>query len=334
MYKKFLLTLIFVFAFVFLASFLLPNFSRISFAEDVTQSDISVELNPNNPGANEDVTITVGSYLVNLDTYMITWLVDGKFEKADTGEKSFTIKTGGVGSKKTVSVTVKQGFTEITKTIVLSPSEVDLLWEANSYVPPFYKGLPLPTQEGTMNIVAIPNFKKKKFPNDAVFSWSKNDDPILESSGYKKNSLTYSLSYLRNDQSAAVTVNSVDGVESATKELKIFAVKPKIVFYERSPLLGLDLSKALAGSYSPNESQTSIFAVPYFFSTKDISEKNLAFSWVINGNNIPTPKIPNLLTVKPLSNESGIATINISASYLGKLFEDATNSLQLTLNQQ
>lgn len=330
MYRKFfLLTTI-----LFLASFLYPHTPMRVFAQEVGQSDIALELSPQSPGAFEDVTLSLKSYLVNLDKYTISWSVNGELIKTGIGEKSLVVQTGAVGSKKTVSIEIRQGFTEIIKTVVLSPNEVDLLWEGNSYVPPFYKGLPLATQEGSINVVAIPNFKDKKNIRDGVFNWYVNNDPVLGSSGYKKDSFNYNLSYLRADQSIGVVVDSITSGEQATKEMKVFPIKPKILFYEKSPLYGLDLTKLIYSGYTPKESQTTIFAVPYYFSSKDLKVADLNFIWKINNSSITTPAKKNVLTVKPISNDSGIATIDLSVQYFGKLFEDATNKIQLTLNQQ
>src|ERR1035437_6016511 len=83
---------------IFLFSFVLKTFA-------ITSLDISANVVPPNPVPYDNVTITLSSYTVNLDSVSISWFVNGKSIKTGIGQKSFSVTAGASGS--TTQVTVK-----------------------------------------------------------------------------------------------------------------------------------------------------------------------------------------------------------------------------------
>jgi hypothetical protein len=96
---------------------------------------------PEKPGANQDVYAEIESYAIDLSRSQVTWLINGVIKKQGFGERTFSFKTGPLGSSMNLRVVAisPQG-QSIEEEIVIQTSEVDLIWKADSYTPPFYKG--------------------------------------------------------------------------------------------------------------------------------------------------------------------------------------------------
>ena len=301
------------------------------------ESDISVEMIPQSPGAFTNVLINLQSYSINLDSSTITWKVDGKVVAASVGIKNYEIRTGPIGSITTIVAEVKNNLNTITKTITIKPSSVDMLWESYSYVPPFYKGKALPGEESEIHVVAIPQMKNNigamVKPSDVVYSWNRNDNAVPGASGYSKQDFTFNSSYLHNSQKVVVTASSsIDGT-SARGEVSILPNPQKILFYKSTPLYGLDISKTINKGFSLKSGEVTIFAAPYNFSIKDGVDKDLSYKWKINNKIINTPERRNMLTIKPISGQVGVAQIELALESITKLYELATGQMQVTLGQ-
>ena len=54
---------------------------------------------------------------------------------------TFTFTAGSLGKTQKVTVNgVENDGTSITQSISVMPASIDLIWQAHSYTPPFYKG--------------------------------------------------------------------------------------------------------------------------------------------------------------------------------------------------
>src|ERR1035437_9361109 len=108
---------------------------------DGIQNNIQVSVSPEFPKAGDTVAIHLQSYSTPLDQAMISWIVGGVVVSKGYGLVDFSTTVGRVGSRSTVtSRIVTAGGSTVTRTVTVQPANVDLLWQATSYVPPFYQG--------------------------------------------------------------------------------------------------------------------------------------------------------------------------------------------------
>ncbi len=84
--------------------------------------------------------------------------------------------------------------TSVTKDIPITPEDLDIIWQANSYVPPFYEGKALFPPVGTVSFVAMPGFIDSNGnpvnPKKLIYTWSQDTTVLGDKSGYGKNVLT------------------------------------------------------------------------------------------------------------------------------------------------
>src|SRR3989339_1285515 len=72
-----------------------------------SSSSILVNVAPENPAPNENTTITLNSYVNNLDSVMIAWSVNGKNVLSGIGKKSFLLNAPAAGGETSVVATVE-----------------------------------------------------------------------------------------------------------------------------------------------------------------------------------------------------------------------------------
>ena len=136
----------------------LPAFAQIN---STGTSALTISANPTYPGPDSTVTLTAESPLLDLADSTIQWSVDGK--SAGTGQ-SIQVPLGGLGQETDVAVSVSGDSGSDSASLSLIPASLDLLWEANSYVPPFYQGRALPGSGSTIRVMALEDSAGKRSP--------------------------------------------------------------------------------------------------------------------------------------------------------------------------
>jgi hypothetical protein len=97
----------------------------------VNDHDIDVALTPEQPRPNQNVTIELSSYATEMNKATITWSVNGTTKLNGIGKTKLSITTGDVGQKTDVSIVIiTQEGTRVDKRIVITPAQLDILWEA------------------------------------------------------------------------------------------------------------------------------------------------------------------------------------------------------------
>lgn len=298
---------------------------------------VAVTLTPANPGPNERVTIRLQSYSFDLDTAAVEWSRDGKLMSSNIGLAEHTFTTKGLGVSTVIVAKISPiGYPVITKTIEIVPMSVDLLWEAtDSVVPPFYRGKAMPTSESAVRFFAVPQIRASNgallAPSAFVYDWRENYSGNAAKSGYAKSGYVAAMDYLNPEKRISVQVSTRDGGASAAGDIVLRPVQPKLVLYAASPLYGPLYGRALDGGYVVEGSDTSIVAMPYFFSPRDPASPLLKYTWKINGEAIAAPGVPNSLFLHRDSEEKGTAQVELAVENPRKLFQELKSTLTLSL---
>ncbi len=308
----------------------------ISFAEmqiEVQENEVSIETIPENPQPYDDVTINISSYATDLNKAIITWQTDKGVVLSGIGKTSYSLKALGPNTTIILNISIKPvgSMNTINKKVVISPSEVELVWEAaDGYTPLFYKGKSFVSGEGLIKVVAIPNTNTiKSGRGSVVYNWKSGDEALLEATGYNKEYYTFPNSALNNKEEITVTASAVDGQYNATKTITIPIISPKVLFYKKSPTEGILYNMALNSNSPFIEEEMTIVAEPYFLALKG-HENEFNYNWKINGDNINTPSKKTELTIRPTS-RGGYANISLMMENLNKLFQKVTGQLKLTI---
>lgn len=299
-----------------------------------------VKFVPEVPGPNEDVYIEVISYETDLNKAKITWLVNGSIVSNGTGKKSFNFKTGNQGTKTTVSVSILtiEGVSS-SKDFAITPSSVDIIWQAETYTPPFYKGKALFSHESILTFLAIPHITNQNgttlSPSNLIYTWKKNGSVLGNFSGYGKNTYSMQGSIVSRPIEITVTVTSPDTDAVGFARTVVYPVDPVVLMYEKDPLYGIRLEKSLFGTVSlENKEEIEVVALPLFFGEKVLSNNNILYDWKINNSDIDKKTLERSKIFRPIEGTSGTSYISLSAENAGSLLQTASVGFNLEFNKE
>ena len=138
-------------------SILFANVSTSHAQSFLGQTDpVQLIPNPEFPTPKSQITISLNDYSVETTGANITWYVNNIEDASFRNERSISITTGALGEKTTVRVVLtRSNAPALSSSITIVPTVVDIVLEANTYVPNFYKGRALPSTESRVRAIAV-----------------------------------------------------------------------------------------------------------------------------------------------------------------------------------
>lgn len=277
---------------------------------------LSLQASPLFPQPKQPVTVTVNSSAMDLVRSTITWYVNGTVVKKGLGVTSIQVSTGAEGSSKVVVAEVENAAGKrAIKSIQITSASVDVVWEAHSYTPPFYKGKALYPYQGTFTAVAITNLVENGVrlnPKDLIYTWEVDGELLKKSSGLGKDSAMLSGSIIIQPLRISVEVSSPSGKTTSRGGTTIEPRAPETVLYEESPLYGPLYHKSFGSSITLKNQEIWLKAVPYYFSTPRSNPAQLTYAWTIN-NSISSDTRDTVILRQP-GKVSGNSTVSVSTS--------------------
>ena len=316
-------------------------FSFQSLSDDSDTGSISVSLSPSEPGPNQLVKVAIISYGIDLDRAEISWYLNTKLEKTAIGEKTFSFKTGPLGSLSDILIVAKTQEGNIAqKTIEVRPTGITLVWEASSYTPPFYKGKALYPYQGTLKIVALPEIVTESGstvnPKNLVYTWRLNDKARPDDSGFGKNSMTFNGTIPIRNSDIDVEAVTMDGKYVARGRISVEPGSPSLLFYEDNPIYGILYNKALQGSVALQNQEIRIAATPYFIGKKTKEDRLLKYDWTLNGESLSATvanENKSSLSFRQERGVAGTAAVGLQISNTAKILQFAANTLSLSFGE-
>lgn len=300
-------------------------------------NDIEIKSIPQFPEAYEKVELNLTSFSFDLDRASIFWSINGNLSQEGVGKKRFTFTTGALGSLSTITVSIQTALgQQITKNVVIQPQSVDLLSNAFTYTPPFYRGKALPSSNSFTIVTAMPEFTTrsgvKLDPKNLVYTWEEGGVVLGNLSGFGKQSVVIENATIpRLTKNVAVTISSFDNSIQMRRSINITTYAPTVVLYEKHPLSGILYENALNGNVTFSEKELEVRAEPYFFSLDDVNSDKLRYLWRINGRDISVPlnEQRNEMIFRQEGEESGTAEISlfVSNGNLSKILQEARNKV-------
>jgi len=291
---------------------------------------LTISVTPENPAPEGTVSFSATSVRIDLNRADIYWYVNGTLSKKGRGEKQFTMTAGKIGSTTRVrAVATSTGGEQVEATIVVRPVIIDLLWQADSYVPPFYKGKELFSFQSEIHFIALPQFTASGGtpinPSGLVYKWTKDGTVQGSLSGYGKQKFTTVGSVISRPIRIEVEVSTLDGTITSKKSLVVDASSPEIIFYENNPLLGVRFERALSGDINLAGDEIKINAYPYFFSTA--KKNDMRYNWSMNNTKIPNSQNKSDITLRKPAQTSGKSLVSLKIENSERLLQFAQNSL-------
>ncbi len=302
-------------------------------------TELVVGVTPEHPRPGESIVVSVESYNIDLNRAEVQWFVNDKLVKTGAGIKHLTVTAGRSGETTTVRIiTIGENGNIYSANVIIRPAEVNLLWQAQSYTPPFYRGKALMPYQGTVLVAAMPSFTRGKStmsPNSLIYTWKEGDDVIGDSSGKGKSLFIFRGSIPLRTKTISVLVESPDRTMSAEASIDISPVAPRLLFYENHPRYGLLSARALGKTFTLEEDETRVDAIPYYFESPTRTGSDFVYEWQMNYNPIITEKDPFLI-LRRSSNEAGRTNLflEVKSSDEQKTFQAAEAGLIIEFPQK
>lgn len=294
--------------------------------------NIYIEMTPEFPGPNEDVTAKLTSSATDLNEKLITWTLNGIQKISKIGEKNFKFKTGNYGQTSIVNYTVKTDKGMVSKTLRVKPSDVDIVWEVKGYTPPFYRGKKMYARQSLVVFTAFPHIIGSNgaeiSPDKLVYKWRKNGSVVSESSGYGKNTFKIDGQILQKSLNISVEVSGLND-EVAKGSVGVIQNDPLVIFYEKSPLLGIKFEKALTGNVIMQNKEIAVVASPYNFGETKSNSTNLNYEWFVNNKKINTSLHETSQTFRVQEETVGSSNISLHIKDSQKFLQTAKGNFQI-----
>jgi hypothetical protein len=297
---------------------------------------VSFDITPSNPKANQIVTVEIESFSIDLDrASRITWLVDGEIMAQKAGLKTVQFRTGKLGSRSDVEVVIQSAESgTVRQSVTIRPTEVNLLWEASSYTPPFYLGKALPASDADITVVAMAEFitsnGNKLSADDLIFTWEKDGKVLGSLSGRGKDTLRVVGPKISRISRIDVEVSSTGGTLQGKGTTFISAVSPKIVFYENNTVFGVRYEEAIDDRFTLLSEEVKITAHPYFFSSNTRVVPSSSYQWRVDGSLVESaPDDNSSIVLRQVGDGEGSATVSLSIESANKILQFAKSSFSM-----
>ncbi len=299
------------------------------------ENEISVAINPNYPKPNQKFTVSLSLYTADLSSAYIIWSKDGKAVAKGFGLTSYPFQAGSDSKLINIeaNITLTNG-TSFTKKIGISPAGVDLIWEADSYVPPFYQGKTLYPPQGRLKVVAIPNFSfgsSKLKDGDLIFNWSNDSVDFQDQSGLGKNTLLLNGSVTGQNENINVVVTDPTTNTTADAHVTIPTHEPELLFYKIDPYYGIILDRTLTNPYPLTEPELQVLGAPYFL-TRD-SGNRVTYNWTLNGNSIPNLTYSRTAVFRKPEDSKGESLLSLTIDNSLRILQEAENKLVIQFDK-
>jgi hypothetical protein len=314
---------------ILLLSLCLPSvFVHAQEAEDVVLSGIIISADPEFPAPGSVVTARATSYTVDLDVSTLTWTVNGKSVASGKGIKSVELITNLSGNT-IIGLKVDSPDGTFNRTLTLEGNTVDLLWQGEGYVPPFYKNRTLWGYETRLTLVAIPHVTGKT-PKELIYRWTLNNEVQGSSSGVGKDTFMLFDSILGLPQEITVEIMTDRDTIVASASITLQSQAPEILIYENNPALGFVFEREIGSSVTLKSKEISFSAFPLYFGVSQRSNSSLIYNWLTNSRD---SRIGANVTYR-VPDGRGTSNVSIAAKSVSQVLQTADRSFLVKFDNE
>ncbi|MCC6290668.1 hypothetical protein IT398_01190 [Candidatus Nomurabacteria bacterium] len=207
---------------------------------------------------------------------------------------------------------------------------VNLIWSADTHSPPFYAGHSIATPQSKIKVLALVD-SWAQAPSNLEYTWKRNGQLLLKSSGFGQNILTFSAGKAGETERINVAVSDPAQTTRQEQTITIPVTNPSISIYRNESLTGINYAQAIDDNLILGQPEINLFAEPYFFPKTDVTSGKIDYRWRLNDQRVvPDPLDSRLITFAAPSGTTGQNTITINAESLNTVFQSAKKQFQIT----
>lgn len=292
-----------------------------------SQTDISITLSPTDPTPYTQVEASLKRSSGTASVSEIAWLINNEIITSGKGKDKFIFNTQGVGQVIELSAVIQRpGMPLLVTRKLINPSRVTLLKEAETYTPPFYKGRALHSAGSFIRLSAVAEVAKNDgslyAPDELTYIWSKNGTSLRELSGVGKATIRLKGPGFLGSDLFLVSVLDTSGIKRAQMATIVESKSPKIILYEKKPLMGTEYFKAITNTSTISGPDIRLTAEPYFIDSNNKNSNVLKYLWKIGKKVLPIQEPQSELTFNTdKSGKNKTLEITVSVNHLKNLIQ-------------
>lgn len=317
----------FIFAGIFVLSFFFSIVPLHAQTIPGQSTGLTLVAEPSYPAPHTETIISIDDYSINTVGSTITWFINNVEQTKNKNERSIKVTTGDLGKSTNVRVALSRaGGSVLTTSLSLTPSQVDIILESNTYVPQFYKGRALPSRDSMMRATAVVHDGKETPDSSYVYQWSLDSTVLMGGQTKGKRTIDIQMPHY-DDLDLFVEVFKPTGELIGRGAVLLLAVEPELHFYENSPLRGLS-ERELMSPFRLIGEEATIYGEPYFMDTS-MNERVATFTWMIDYEQVlHDASLPNALTLRKVGG-AGEAAIDFEVVTKGSIPQFVQKAFQL-----
>lgn len=304
------------------------QFDVSSFAPPLT-----IVFSPQYPQPGQTVQLSLGGG-TDLSSASVVWKESGTTIAQGA---TASVVAGALGSETPIEadVTMLDGTTQ-TAQATLSPTQIDLLVESDSYTPPFYLGRALPGAGTDLIVQALPRFVDTNGSliqsADLVYTWKEGGQVLGSISGAGKSNVVIPVQHMYATVTITVDVRSRDGTLAGEASVSIPPVQPFVLLYEDHPRFGILYNAPLASATAISDAEMTFSAAPFFAQAANPNDPALSYAWTVNGTAItPSTNDASEVTLNA-QNSAGQAEVGLEVTHATNFYLDISGLWQVSLS--
>lgn len=249
---------------------------------------VSVTMLPSVPKPGDIVSVRVDSYSTDLNKAYVVWKRDGATFAEGFGVVAVSFVAPEAGQRASIEMSAaKSTGGTVSKKITVAPADLDILYEAETYTPPFYRGRAEFTNSSRVRLVAVPRFIDPDTGleisgDDLVYTWRVDGVVDQSISGYGRRTADVFGELVSRGLEIELEVEAVSSPIRARASILVRDQQPDVAVYEDHPLYGVLFERAVDSSsaYPVSSSEISLLAVPYSMDIRNLADPRAKWSWL------------------------------------------------------
>lgn len=219
---------------------------------------------------------------------------------------------------------VVSGWLFVSAPLGAQAQTVDLLWQGETYAPPFYKGKTLWSSQSSIIFLAMPHGAGIENPANLTYKWTKNGTVLGNVNGVGKNTISFIDSILSRPQTIRIEVLFGQNIVLASASVTVTPISPILAIYENHPLYGLMFHQETRGIHKLQNKEVTFTAFPLFFSALNRSDNTVNYEWRANVD--ADAETRNSVTYRAPDDAAGSSQIEVRVSNKDKILQSASQS--------
>jgi hypothetical protein len=308
------------------------SFGEVAPGVDGLFAGTSLISSPTYPEPYQSFTVELSAPSNSASGAIITWTVNGEEVVEAKNSRKHTFTAPGLGEKMTITTRLnKQDGSTETKSLVVTPVQLDIVVEAFTHVPIFYKGRAVPSA-GTEGYASVITHTGTAIDLDNLtYQWKLNNNNLNGGPIRGKKSVSFTMPENRESYLGVTVSQGVNVI--AEKTLPIRAAETEVLFYEDNPLRGVT-GQAFKARNTFAGNQLTVRAEPYYAKPLQLPNEKYVLEWTLNGKKIQPDSLSELNSVTLRgSGSQSTASLNFRIVDFTKFAHQTTGSMSVTFGE-